>query len=166
MNKYRWFVALIILVLASLACQTVTGGGNQAPQLPQVPNNNNVNNNDGVPPVATEAAPPADNGNDNSNDNGGSQIIEGFPAPADATNVVSASDTVTFVTKMSVDDVLAFYRDEYGKQGLTERTSMTVIMGQLFTIVFDGDSSGKAISVTGTDMGDGTTTVVITKQNF
>jgi hypothetical protein len=65
-----------------------------------------------------------------------------------------------------VDEVVAFYRDEFGKQGLTERDSMTVTMGQLFTLVFDGDPSGKAISVSGADMGDGTTAVTIVKQDF
>ena len=67
---------------------------------------------------------------------------------------------------MSTDDLIKFYRDEYGKQGLKERTSMTVTMGQLFTIVFDGDSSGKAISISGADSGQGTTVVTITKQAF
>lgn len=163
MNKYRWFVALIVLVLASLACQTVMGGGNQAPEFPQVPNNNDYNNNDSVPPMPTEVAPPVDNGNGGGGD---IQNVGGFPVPGDATDVVEAQGTVIFMTNMSVDEVLAFYRDEYGKQGLTERTSMTVTMGQLFTIAFDGDPSGKAISISGVDNGDGTTSVTIIKQNF
>ena len=136
------------------------GGGNQAPEFPQVPNTNDYNNNDNGQPASTEAAPPEDNGG------GGSQDVGGYPIPSDATNVISAADTVTFTTKLSVDEIMAFYRDEYGKQGLTERTSMTVTMSQLFTIAFDGDPSGKAISISGVDNGDGTTSVTITKQNF
>ena len=162
MKRYRWFVALIVLVLASMACQTVMGGGNQVPEFPQVPNTNDYNNNDNVPPMPTEA-PPIDNSNDAGGD---TQNVGGFPMPGDATDVVEAQDTVVFKTNMSVDEVLAFYRDEYGKQGLTERTSMTVTMSQLFTIAFDGDTSGKAISISGVDNGDGTTSVTITKQNF
>lgn len=160
MNKYRWLVALVVLVLASLACQTVMGG----PQVPQNPQNppqqvpqNEDNGNESAP---TEA--PQDNGSDN----GGSQSSNGFPMPSDATNVVEAQDTLIFETTMSTDDLLAFYRDAYGKQGLTERTSMTVVMGQIFTIVFDGDPSGKAISIAGADSGKGTTVVTLTKQNF
>ena len=162
MKRYRWFVALIVLVLASMACQTVMGGGNQVPEFPQVPNTNDYNNNDNVPPMPTEA-PPVDNSNDAGGD---TQNLGGFNKPGDATDVVEAQDTVVFKTNMSVDEVLAFYRDEYGKQGLTERTSMTVTMSQLFTIAFDGDTSGKAISISGVDNGDGTTSVTITKQNF
>lgn len=166
MNKYRWLVALIVLVLASLACQTVMGGGSELPQVPQntpIPQSPN-NNNDANDPMPTEALPPTDGGG-----GGGDGVLEigGFPAPADATSVVTAGEVVTFMTNLSVDEVVSFYRDEYGKQGLTERTSMSVIMaGQLFNLVFDGDPSGKAISISGADMGDGTTSVTITKQDF
>jgi hypothetical protein len=161
MNKYRWLVALIVLVLASLACQTVMGGGNEIPQAPQSPTNDNGGNgNDTIDPMPTEA-PPVDNGG-----GGGTQNSGEFPMPTDATNVVTAQDTLIFETSLSVDEVVAFYRDEFGKLGLTERDSMTVTMGQLFTLVFDGDPSGKAISVSGADMGDGTTAVTIVKQDF
>lgn len=156
MNKYRWFLALVVLVLASLACQTVAGGG---PQVPDIQQQSPSGDDSGSAPTQV----PADNGGST---DGGSQIIGGFPVPGDATNVVQAQDTVVFETKMSTDDLIKFYRDEYGKQGLKERTSMTVTMGQLFTIVFDGDSSGKAISISGADSGKGTTVVTITKQAF
>ena len=159
MNKYRWLLALVVLVLASLACQTVMGGGPQVPDVPQVPQQSP--NGDDSGPAPTQA--PSDNGGST---DGGSQTIGGFPVPGDATNVVQAQDTVVFETKMSTDDLIKFYRDEYGKLGLKERTSMTVTMGQLFTIVFDGDSSGKAISISGADSGKGTTVVTITKQAF
>lgn len=166
MNKYRWLLALIVLVLASLACQTVMGGGSEFPQVPQntqVPQSPG-NNNDANDPMPTESLPPTDDGGDGGD---GALEIGGFPAPADATSVVTAGEVVTFMTNLSVDDVVSFYRDEYGKQGLTERASMSVVMaGQLFTLVFDGDPSGKAISVSGADMGDGTTSVTITKQDF
>lgn len=156
MNKYRWLLALVVLVLASLACQTVMGGGPQAPEVPQVPNNYNDNSGDNGPEPTV--VPP-------SNDGGG-QSSNGFPMPADATNVVEAQDTLVFETGLSVDEVVAFYRDAYEKQGLKERTSMTVTMGQLFTIVFDGDPSGKAISISGADTGSGTTAVTIVRQDF
>ncbi len=159
MNKYRWLLALVVLVLASLACQTVMGGGPQVPDVPQVPQQ--APNGNGSGPAPTQV--PSDNGGA---DSGGSQTIGGFPVPGDATNVVQAQDTVVYETKMSTDDLIKFYRDEYGKLGLKERTSMTVTMGQLFTIVFDGDSSGKAISISGADSGQGTTVVTITKQAF
>jgi hypothetical protein len=165
MNKYRWLAALIVLVLASLACQTVMGGGSEVPQAPQntqVPQSPD-NNNDALDPSPTEALPPT---NENEGDGGGIQDVGGFPVPTGATSVVTAGGVVTYITTMSVNEVVTFYRDEYGKQGLTERTSMSVTMEQLFNLVFDGDSSGKAISISGADMGDGTTAVTLTKQDF
>lgn len=161
MNKYRWLIALLVLALASLACQTVTGGGPELPQVPQntpapqVPNNDDTGGNE---PAPTEAQPPTDNG--------GVKMVDGFPVPGDASSVVAAGGVVTYQTHLTASEVVAFYRDEYGKQGLTERDSMTVTMDQLFNLVFDGDPSGKAISISGADMGDGTTTVTITKQEF
>jgi len=162
MNKYRWLLALVVLVLASLACQTVMGGGPQVPDVPQVPNNYNDNSGDSGPEPTV--VPPSNDGG--GSDNGGGQSSNGFPMPADATNVVEAQDTLVFETGLSVDEVVAFYRDAYGKQGLKERTSMTVTMGQLFTIVFDGNPSGKAISISGADTGSGTTAVTIVRQDF
>jgi hypothetical protein len=152
MNKYRWFVALIVLVLASMACQTVTGGGNQVPQIPQVPNGNN---NSG-PSVSTEAAPPANNG-------GGQVSSSGFPMPADATQVYEVAGTLTFQTKMSLTDAMAFYRDAFNKAGYTEDANMTVSSAQAFTLGYNGHSSGKVIYVVGADMG-GTTSITITLQ--
>lgn len=167
MNKYRWLVALVVLVLASLACQTVMGGGPELPQYPQntpIPQSPNNNDSGGDGPAPTDAPPPSDNGG---SDAGDVKMIDGFPVPSDASSVVTAGGVVTFVTNLSVDEVVNFYRDEYGKQGLTERTSMSVVMeGQLFNLVFDGDASGKAISISGADMGDGTTSVTLTKQDF
>jgi hypothetical protein len=134
MNKYRWLVALIVLVLASLACQTVMGGGSEVPQVPQ---NTQIpqapdNNNEALDPSPTEALPPT---NENEGDGGGIQDVGGFPVPTDATSVVTAGGVVTYITTMSVNEVVTFYRDEYGKQGLTERTSMSVTMDQLFNLV-------------------------------
>ena len=151
MNKYRWFVALVVLVLASLACQTVMGGGNQAPQIPQVPDSNSNSSGGGSSP--TSEAP-----------SGGGQVSSGgFPMPSDATQVYDLAGTLTFQTKMSLTDAAAFYRDAFNKAGYKENTTMTVTTGQAFTLVYDGHSSGKAIYVVGADMG-GTTSITITLQ--
>jgi hypothetical protein len=156
MKKYSVLLAIFALVLASLACQTVMGGGNsfQAPEEPYV---TELPQTDGdveiptVPPITTD-------------DNGGVTVggESEFPVPSDATNVVSAAEMVTFQTKMSTDEILKFYRDEFTKQGYEEDPSMAMTFGNTFTLAFNGHSSGKVIYVVGADAGDGSLYVTIT----
>jgi hypothetical protein len=161
MKHYRWFLALVLLVLASLACQTVMGGGTR--------------------PAPTEVFPPVGNTNDNfnfnensnantnesGNTNSGSGTSDaGFPLPPDATNVTDmGNELVTFQTSMSLDDVMSFYRDTLGKAGYTERTDLTVKAGPTFSMVFDGDPSGKALAVQGVEF-NGSVTVTLSLQNL
>jgi len=154
MKKYSVLLAIIALVLASLACQTVMGGGKNF-QVPDVPNMTEVPQSDGgevptVPPVTTD---------------GGNVTVGGqseFPTTSDAFNVVTAAGTLTFQTKMSSDDVLKFYRDEFAKQGYKEDASMAITFGKTFTLAFKGHASGKVIYVVGADAGDGSLYVTIT----
>ena len=151
MKKYSVLFAMIALVLASLACQTVMGGGGNGFNTP---NMTDVPQTDGVPTVSPVAT-----------DSGGGNTVGGkseFPVPSDATNVVSAAQMVTFQTKMSSDDVLKFYRDEFAKQGYKEDASKAITFGKTFTLAFDGHASGKVIYVVGADAGDGSLYVTIT----
>ena len=149
MKKYSILLAIIALVLASLACQTIMGGSD-VPNVPDVPE---VDGGDvEIPTTVPE-----------SND-GGNITIGGespFPVTSDAFNVVSTSGTVTFQTKLSSDDVVKFYRDEFGKQGITEDASLSVVFGSTFTMTFTGHESGKNIYVVGADAGDGSLYVTI-----
>jgi hypothetical protein len=85
-----------------------------------------------------------------------------FPLP---TSVINFTDTgnnsVNFQTEASLEDTLAFYRSTLGEAGLTERTINTAITDTTFSLVFDGDPSGKALVVQGVDLGNGTTNVNI-----
>ena len=85
-----------------------------------------------------------------------------FPMTSDAFNVVTAPDVLTFQTKLSSDDVLKFYRDEFAKQGYKEDASMAITFGKTFTLAFNGHASGKVIYVVGADAGDGSIYVTIT----
>lgn len=161
MKKYRFALAFFVLALASLACQTIMGGGDafrppeiEVPELPQT-------DGDGVeiPGIEIPAVPPI------ATDESGGVTIGGeseFPLPSDAFNVVSMSDMVTFQTKMSVDDLLKFYRGEFTNQGYTEDKSMAITFGRTFTLAFKGHSSGKVIYVVGADAGDDSIYVTIT----
>lgn len=83
-----------------------------------------------------------------------------FPLPQSIKNFTETSDgQVNFQTPMSLKDTIAFYRQAFGKAGLKERTENTAISDTTFSLVFDGDPSGKAIVVQGVDLGNGTTNV-------
>jgi len=158
MKKYSVLFAVVALVLASLACQTVLGGGTNfevpdiqpMPELPEEAEDSEVIPT--VPPVTTD-------------DSGGDVTIGGqseFPVTSDAFNVITTPDLVTFQTNMSTDDVLKFYRDEFAGQGYEEDASMAITFGKTFTLAFNGHSSGKVIYVVGADAGDGSLYVTIT----
>jgi len=85
-----------------------------------------------------------------------------FPLPDNVSNFTdTGNDSINFQTTLSLEDTIAFYRDAFGKLGLTERTINTAITDTTFSLVFDGDPSGKAIVVQGVDLGNGKTNVNI-----
>ena len=150
MKKYSVLLAILALVLASLACQTVLGGGSDIEQIESLPPIDNSGDAPIATPESTEeaVAPDFSFGGDSE-----------FPMPDDAANIVSVAGTVNYQTKLSLEDVMAFYRDTYGKQGFTEREILTTVTDGVFSFVFDGDPSGKAIVIQGVDLGDGTMNV-------
>ena len=156
MKKYSVLLAILALVLASFACQTIMGGrGNdyQVPDMPELPQTDGGDETviPTIPPVAT--------------DEGGNITVGGeseFPATSDAYNVISTPQSLTFQTKMSTDDVMKFYRDEFASQGYTEDSSLAITFGKTFTLAFNGHKSGKVIYVVGADAGDGSLYVTIT----
>jgi hypothetical protein len=148
MKTNRLFLALIVLVLASLACQAISGGSStEAPSVPA----------GGGDAGDTEA--PTEEGS-----GGGSPTVDAdFPMPSDATNVMEVGNGVlNFQTKSTLDECMAFYRDEFvSGMGYKEREILTVTSETTFSMVFDGHESGKAIVVQGVDLGDGTTNISI-----
>jgi len=146
MKQYRIYFALAILVLASLACQTLTGGGGNAPGATTEPGNSN-------PPAATMAP-------------GSTTSSTGFPMTADAYNITEIGDgSLLYYTNLSLEEVMAFYRAEYTSRGYTEREILTVVEADagVFSMVFDGDPSGKSVVIQSVDLGqgDGSRTVAI-----
>ncbi len=85
-----------------------------------------------------------------------------FPMPPSVKNLTTTSTgEVNFQTSMSLKDTIAFYREAFAKAGLKERTMNTSITDTTFSMVFDGDPSGKAVVIQGVDLGNGTTNVNI-----
>ena len=152
MKQYRTYLAIAALVFASLACQAITGSRNNVATA--------------VPPSSDNATQPSEvQPTQLSSDNNGSSnssVKTDFPLTADAYNITQVGDgSIVYYTKLSADDALKFYRDTYTAKGYTERKILTVISNGTFSIVFDGDPSGKAVVIQSVDLGDGSRTIAI-----
>ena len=150
MKQYRIYLAIAVLLLGSLACQAAGGGTEDAPTA--APPANDTNNQGTTQPTPTVSA---DSGNTDNTAN------TDFPMTADAYNVTEVSGTLVFYTKLSAEDTMEFYRDQYTSRGYTERDLLTVVSDGTFSMVFDGEPSGKAVVVQSVDLGDGSRTVSI-----
>jgi hypothetical protein len=151
MKHYRIFIAITALVLASLACNALTGDGNESQDTQTIPEAPPLEQ---VDPIAPST----------SNDNGSKDnvVSTDFPVTDDAFNFTDMGDgSIVFFTKMSSEDVMKFYRAEYTAKGYNERDILTTVFDGGFSIVFDGDPSGKAVVIQSVDMGDGSRTVAI-----
>lgn len=148
------FVVIAVLVLASLACQAVSGiGGKNEP--PSAPSSNDV-------PSVSNDSPTQDPGSTSDDNGNGSSSDSEFAMTADAYNVTDIGDgSILYYTKLSLEDTMKFYRDEYTSRGYTERELLTVVTDGVFSMVFDGDPSGKAVVIQSVDLGDGSRTVTI-----
>lgn len=144
MKKYRVLLVIALLVFASLACQALSRGG-AAPA--------------GSPDSGDANSPSSSQ--DEGNGAGSSSDLD-FPITRDAYNVLDVGDgTLLYYTKMSREDVMKFYRDEYDSRGYTENELLTVVSDGVFSMVFEGDPSGKSIVIQSVDLGDGSRTVTI-----
>lgn len=144
MKIHRIYFALAVLILASLACQAFSGGGN-----------------DSTSPGGGDSSLPTEQGGSSGGGDSASSA-SGFPITADAYNVIDIGDgSVLYYTNLSLEDVMAFYRTEYVSQGYTERALLTVVAEGTFSMVFDGDPSGKAVVIQSVDLGDGSRTVSV-----
>ena len=139
MNKYRVLLMVTVLIFASLACQALTGGNE---------------------PERSNADSPSSDGGDVEK-NGSSSGFD-FPMTDDAFNVIDVGDgSLLYYTKMSGDDVMNFYRNEYISRGYTENELLTVVSDGVFSIVFDGGPDDRAVVIQSVDLGDGSRTVTI-----
>jgi hypothetical protein len=149
MKRYSILFAILALVLASLACQTLAGGGggDNTPVLSPTSDNG-----------GSQTQPEENNGN---GDGSGSAVKSEFPIPDGAANIQDLGGTTNFQVKMTLDGAMKFYKDALTKEGYTERPILTVTSDTTFSMVFDGHESGKAIVVQGVDLGDGAVNVNI-----
>ena len=145
-KKISVLLAILALVLASLACQSLLGGQDSgAPEVSPPSNDNGVE----TPPE------------ENTTGGGASGATSEFLLPDSATNLQWMNGTTNFQAKMTLDEAMKFYVETFTKSGYTERTILTVTSETTFSMVFDGHESGKAIVVQGVDLGDGTVNISI-----
>ena len=138
MKRNRVILFLMSLVIVTLACGFFGGGnwaGDSAPETV-------------APSTGSEDA--------------GESYDYDFPTPPDAQNLMEmGTGGINFQTTMSLNEVVAFYRDAFESAGYKERDILTVINATTFSIVWDGHPSGQAIVVQGVDLGDGTININI-----
>ena len=81
-----------------------------------------------------------------------------FPLPEDVKNFMGSGgeSMVNFLTSLSIEEVIEFYREAFADQGLTEREILTTISDSSFSMVFDGSANGRAIVIQGVNLGVGT----------
>jgi hypothetical protein len=160
MKKFSVYLAIAALLLASLACQTVMGGGsgNSAPDT-TAPGYDSGTDNSGATTVPEATSPSVETDGNNVTVGGGSP----FPVATDAFNVVSTPTSVTYQTKLSADDMMKFYRDELGAQGYTEDTSLTTNFSGIVAMFFKG-SDGKDLVLAIAPVGDGSNSVTVSYQ--
>jgi len=183
-SKSWFFIVLIVLISASLACNAISGGGQDSSPAPtnavgdeptlapppteiptepppaeptQAPTPTEVSTPTEQEQPTEETAPPEDQ----------NQLDTAFPLPDDVQNFMQlGDDIINFQTSLSLSEVVDFYRDTFNTQGLTERTLLTVISDMAVSLVFDGDPSGMAIVLQCVDLGDGTTNVNLSYQDL
>jgi hypothetical protein len=156
--KHTFWLAIAAILLSSLACNTLLGGGTAATATPF------VESNDPSPtPAASEPAPTEDTGitieepTATPLTGGGETVDTEYPMPDDAFNVTDfGGGQLNYQTSMPMSDVPAYVRADFEAKGYTERTLLTVISDAAISIVFDGHPSGNAIVVQAVDLGGST----------
>lgn len=140
MKQHRMRLFVAVLVFGSISCQALSG----VRDVPQ--------GNENSSPEVTEPSSSLDDSNASSP----------YPVTEDAREITDFGDgSILYYTNMSLEEVMDFYRDAYTSRGYTERELLTVVSDGVFSMVFDGDPSGKAVVIQSVDLGDGSRTVAI-----
>jgi hypothetical protein len=134
-----FFWAIIVLLATSLACSFLTSISGET-------------NPTAIPIPTIDLNAPTEQPENPQGQSSPSPIVETeFPLPPDAQNVqqVSPGDTIIFQVKLSIQDVVAFYREALRSQGYQEYQLLTSITDSSFSLVFRG--KGTPIVVQGTE---------------
>jgi hypothetical protein len=170
MNKFRVCIAVISMVFASLACKTVLGT-QETPVILSLPvdptQTESIPELSTIVPVEeptsthsltpTEILPLATQPEDNVQ-----KYDTEYPLPDNISGFIdTGNNSINFQAKINLKDAISFYREKFTAQGYKEREINTTITDTVFSLVFDGHSSGKAIVIQGVDLGDGSVNINI-----
>jgi len=151
MKTQPWIFALLILLVASLACSVFSGAQN----VPTAPANSGGAAAATAKPLeagSTETPVPTEPSN-----TGSGEYKTEFPLPGEVSNFTDLGNgAINFQTKLSPKETIAFYREAFAAAGYKEREINTAITDATFSLVFDGHASGKAIVIQGVDLGGST----------
>lgn len=83
-----------------------------------------------------------------------------FPLPSSVRNFQTLQGpgeaAINFQTDLNLSQAIAFYRQQFSRIGLTERTVNTAITDSTFSLIFDTWPNGKPVVVQGVSMGNST----------
>jgi hypothetical protein len=168
MNKNRWIFTLVVLLVSSLACSVFTGGAKTSATDVSPDSNGGAKatiapaGGNKVKATATMQGESDVEATATTAEKAPGGFDTEFPLPTDVSNFTSTGNGgINFQTKMSLKNVIAFYREAFTKIGYKERQINTAITDTTFSMVFDGHASGKAIVIQGVDLGGTSTNVNI-----
>ena len=174
-RKRNLLSVLVVLLLTSVAC-SLTGAVEETiveEVAPEADGDTSINAEEGVDPAEKETeaeemeeAKPVEEEQPEEDaslaEEESTEYDTEFPLPETVENFTAVGDTgINFTTNLSIEEAVAFYRQELEDAGLTERRINTAITDTTFSIVFDGHESGQAIIVQGVDLGNGSTNINI-----
>lgn len=148
-NKlYPIVTAWIVLAALSLACSLSGGKATEAPAAPAATSAAGQEN-----PKPAEPTQPASKGE---NSTGSSASDVQFPMPDAKIEGLTdlGNGQVNYQVSMKLEDIIAFYKQAFKAQGLEEREILFSQTDTTFSMVFDGDPSGKAIVIQGVALQD------------
>jgi hypothetical protein len=148
MKQFQILLAGTLLILLSLACNALARGGSNSGGIQPT-----------IQPTTQTTETPA---NSDGNGTGNQTVSTDFVLTSDATHIMDMGNgSILFYTKLSLVDIMKFYRDTYTAQGYKEREQLTVTSDTTLSMVFDGDPSGKSIVIQSVDLGNGSHTVTV-----
>lgn len=90
------------------------------------------------------------------------EIERTYPLPDSVSITNHIGDTVRYRTDLTIDEVIAFYREAFGEMGLTEQDPVEDWEGEdEITLTFEGHESGRIVYVEIKPNGDDEQTEVI-----
>lgn len=171
MNKVlKPFLLLVtMLVVSSLACGVFSGGisdsqpdADSTPE--QLPTSAGGPEDEEVGPALPTSVPDDEGVQPTDPVEGSAQFDTEFPLPENVQNFMKVPQFdagINFQTDMNLEEVVAFYREEFTLHGLSERELLTVIDDSSFSMVFDGSPNGLAVILQGVVLGPDQTNVNI-----